>query len=72
MGLLVPGAPGGIGVFETVALALALSSDIAAIPQQYAPQGIVLSAIALFRVISILAEAIAAGCAWWWGNSLKS
>jgi uncharacterized membrane protein YbhN (UPF0104 family) len=71
MGLLVPGAPGGIGVFETVALTLALSSDIAVIPQQYAPQGIVLSAIALFRLISILAEAIAAGCACWWGNSCK-
>jgi glycosyltransferase 2 family protein len=64
MGLLVPGAPGGIGVFEAVMLA--------AIPKQYAPQEIVLSAIALFRLISISAEAIAAGGAWWWEKSLKS
>jgi glycosyltransferase 2 family protein len=64
MGLLVPGAPGGIGVFEAVA--------IAAIPQEYAPQEIILSAIALFRLISISAEAIAAGVAWWWEKSLKS
>lgn len=63
MGLIVPGAPGGIGVFEAVALA--------AIPQQYAPQATILSAIALFRVVSILAEAIAAGGAWWWEKSLK-
>jgi glycosyltransferase 2 family protein len=56
MGLVVPGAPGGIGVFEAVAIAL--------LPAQQFPKGIVLSAIALFRIISILAEAIAAGFAW--------
>lgn len=56
MGLIVPGAPGGIGIFEAIAIAL--------LSQQNLPKGIILSAIALFRVISILAEAIAAGLAW--------
>jgi glycosyltransferase 2 family protein len=56
MGLIVPGAPGGIGIFEAIAIAL--------LSQQHFPKGIILSAIALFRVISILAEAIAAGLAW--------
>jgi hypothetical protein len=56
MGLIVPGAPGGIGVFEATAIAL--------LSGQHFPSGIVLSTIALFRIISILAEAIAAGLAW--------
>jgi glycosyltransferase 2 family protein len=56
MGLIVPGAPGGIGIFEAIAIAL--------LSQQHFPKGIILSAIALFRIISILAEAIAAGLAW--------
>jgi hypothetical protein len=56
MGLIVPGAPGGIGIFEAIAIAL--------LSQQHFPKGTILGAIALFRVISILAEAIAAGLAW--------
>ena len=48
LGLVVPGAPGGIGVFEATALAL-LNQDF--------PVGLLLSALALFRVVSILAEA---------------
>ena len=55
LGLIVPGAPGGIGIFEATALALL---------QNQFPPGIILSGVALYRLISILAEAIGAGAAW--------
>lgn len=55
LGLLVPGAPGGLGVFEATAIAL-LEHRLSA--------GIVISAIAFYRLISILAETTAAGVAW--------
>ncbi|MBW4657908.1 MAG: YbhN family protein [Drouetiella hepatica Uher 2000/2452] len=54
LGLIVPGAPGGIGVFEATAIALL---------HQF-PTGIVLGSVALYRLVSILAEAIGAGVAW--------
>jgi len=54
LGLVIPGAPGGIGVFEATAIAL--------LDQQFSP-GLLISVVALFRVVSILAEAIAAGVA---------
>ncbi|MBD1922899.1 flippase-like domain-containing protein [Microcoleus sp. FACHB-831] len=54
LGLVVPGAPGGIGVFEATATAL--------LNQHFSP-GLILSAVALFRVVSILAEVVAAGMA---------
>ncbi|MBC6419239.1 MAG: flippase-like domain-containing protein [Prochloron sp. SP5CPC1] len=50
LGLIVPGAPGGLGVFE--ATAIALLDDFS---------GVVVLTIALYRVISILAEVLAAG-----------
>lgn len=53
LGLIVPGAPGGIGVFEATAIALL---------HQF-PAGIILGAVALYRLVSILAEAIGAGAA---------
>jgi uncharacterized membrane protein YbhN (UPF0104 family) len=52
LGLVVPGAPGGIGVFEAVAIALLKGSFV---------PGVVLSTVALYRVISILAESLGAG-----------
>lgn len=55
LGLIVPGAPGGIGVFEASALAL-LSDAI--------PSGALLSAIALYRLVNTLAEAAGAAGAW--------
>jgi glycosyltransferase 2 family protein len=55
LGLVVPGAPGGLGVFEATAIALL---------QHRFPAAIVISAIALYRLISIVAETVAAGCAW--------
>ena len=50
LGLVVPGAPGGLGVFEATAYGLLDDSQF--------PTEIV--AVALYRLISILAEAIAA------------
>ncbi len=47
VGLVVPGAPGGMGVFE--ATAITLLDDRFSI-------GIILSAVALYRIISILAD----------------
>lgn len=55
LGLVVPGAPGGIGVFEATAIAL--------LGQTFSP-GLLLSVVALYRLISILAEAAGAGLAW--------
>jgi uncharacterized membrane protein YbhN (UPF0104 family) len=50
LGLIVPGAPGGLGIFEVTAYGLLDNSQF--------PTEIV--AVALYRAISILAEAIAA------------
>ncbi|WP_365673162.1 lysylphosphatidylglycerol synthase domain-containing protein [Okeania sp. SIO3I5] len=55
LGLVVPGAPGGVGVFEVTALTL--------LEPKFSP-GILLSAIAFYRLISVLAETFAAGLAW--------
>lgn len=56
IGLIIPGAPGGMGVFEAVAIALLDHSQFSA--------AIILTAVALFRLVSILAETLAAGLAW--------
>ena len=61
-GLVIPGAPGGIGVFETAALAML---------GPHFPPGIILSAVALYRVISILAEGSGAGLAWLIANQIE-
>jgi len=53
LGLIVPGAPGGLGVFE--ATAITFESKLFS--------GLVISAIALYRLV-ILAEAAGAGLAW--------
>lgn len=55
LGLVVPGAPGGLGVFEATMIA-AFNDDF--------PVAVVLGAVALYRLISILAEAIGASVAW--------
>lgn len=55
LGLVIPGAPGGLGVFEATAIAL--------LSQQFSA-GIVLSLVALYRLISVAAEAAGAGLAW--------
>lgn len=55
LGLIIPGAPGGLGVFEATAIAL--------LKQRFSP-GLIISAITLYRLVSILAEAAGAGLAW--------
>ncbi|NES68078.1 MAG: UPF0104 family protein, partial [Okeania sp. SIO2D1] len=55
LGLVVPGAPGGVGIFEATALAL--------LEQKFSPS-IVLSAVAFYRLISVLSETFAAALAW--------
>ena len=55
LGLVVPGAPGGVGVFEATAIGL--------LNQTY-PAAVILSVVALYRLVSVLAEAIGAGLAW--------
>lgn len=60
-GLVVPGAPGGMGVFEATAIAL-LSDRFSA--------GIILSAVALYRIISILADVLGAVFAKVWARKL--
>jgi uncharacterized membrane protein YbhN (UPF0104 family) len=54
LGLVVPGAPGGIGIFEATAIAL--------LDQQFSP-GAILGAVAFYRLISVVAEAAAAAIA---------
>lgn len=49
LGLVVPGAPGGIGVFEATALS---------IWAVHFPPGIILGSIALYRLISVATEAL--------------
>lgn len=63
LGLIVPGAPGGIGIFEATAIAL--------LPAEIFDPAQVLLAVALYRVISILAEAIAALLAWLFQRTLN-
>jgi glycosyltransferase 2 family protein len=55
LGLVIPGAPGGLGVFEATAYELL---------RHHFPSALVFSAIALYRLISILAETAGAGFAW--------
>ncbi|MEO1593372.1 MAG: hypothetical protein AAFU71_19070, partial [Cyanobacteria bacterium J06632_22] len=55
LGLVIPGAPGGIGIFEAVAIAL-LQSQL--------PVAQVLSGVIGYRLVSTLAEAIGAGLIW--------
>jgi glycosyltransferase 2 family protein len=51
LGLVIP-TPGGLGVFETTAIALL---------NPYFPTAVILSVVALFRLVSILAEVVGAG-----------
>ncbi|PSB34222.1 lysylphosphatidylglycerol synthase domain-containing protein [Chlorogloea sp. CCALA 695] len=61
LGLVVPGAPGGIGVFEATATAL--------LGSLFSP-GLILSVVALYRLISILAEVVGAGRVWVWDKGV--
>jgi hypothetical protein len=63
LGLIVPGAPGGLGVFEATMLALLNPSF---------PVALVLGVVALYRLISILAESLGAGIAWLYDFQIRS
>ena len=54
LGLVIPGAPGGVGVFEATAIALL---------QSQFPAAIVLSSVAFYRLVSVLAEVVGAAIA---------
>jgi glycosyltransferase 2 family protein len=54
VGLVTPGLPGGVGVFEAVAIAL--------LGQQFSP-GQVLSVVAVYRLVNTIAEGLGAGLA---------
>ncbi|MGF1494924.1 MAG: lysylphosphatidylglycerol synthase domain-containing protein [Microcoleaceae cyanobacterium] len=47
LGLVIPGAPGGLGVFEATTLTLL---------DQHFSSGVLLSAVAFYRLVSVLAE----------------
>ena len=55
LGLVVPGSPGGLGIFEATIIAL--------LNNQF-PQEVIIISVAIFRIISILAEVIAAAIAY--------
>jgi uncharacterized membrane protein YbhN (UPF0104 family) len=52
LGLVIPGAPGGLGVFEATAILLL---------EGFLPASVVLATVTIYRVMSTLAEAIGAG-----------
>jgi glycosyltransferase 2 family protein len=55
LGLITPGTPGGLGVLEVTAIALL---------ESYFSPGLILTVVALNRIVSILAEAAGAALAW--------
>lgn len=63
LGFVTPGAPGGLGIFEVTAITLLNQPSVLASNQSFSP-GVILSAVALYRLSSILAEGMGAGLAW--------
>ncbi len=63
LGLVIPGAPGGIGVFE-VSVIMLLGGQL--------PQVFVLGSVACYRLVSTLAEAIGAAAVWLLGGLPKA
>lgn len=55
LGLVVPGAPGGLGVFEATAIATL---------QHRLPIAVIISLVGIYRLVSTLAEVLAATLAW--------
>ena len=55
LGLIVPGAPGGLGIFEATAIAL--------LGHLY-PAAALLAVVACYRLVSVGAEALGAGLSW--------
>ena len=55
LGLVTPGAPGGLGIFEVTAITIL---------QYTIPEAQIVTATILYRIISIIAESAAAGLSW--------
>lgn len=60
LGFITPGAPGGLGVLEATVVALMNTTEAI---QSLSP-GVLLSALALYRLISTLSEVMGAGLVW--------
>lgn len=60
LGFITPGAPGGLGVLEATVVALSNRTEAV---QGLSP-GLILSALALYRLISTLSEVMGAGLVW--------
>lgn len=63
LGLITPGAPGGLGVFELTVSRLLVTPGILTNTQSI-PYGLALGSVALYRFMSIVAEVIGASLAW--------
>jgi uncharacterized membrane protein YbhN (UPF0104 family) len=62
LGLVVPGAPGGVGIFEVTVLSLL---------KNHFPVALILGVVAFYRLISVLAETLGAGMAWWYDRQYR-
>lgn len=63
LGLITPGAPGGLGVFELTVSQLMVTPGVLT-GYQSIPYGLALCSVALYRFMSITAEIIGASLAW--------
>jgi len=67
LGLVIPGAPGGLGVFESTAIAL--------LDREFSP-GAILGVVALYRLVGTLAEVVGAALSWlherWYDRNSKT
>jgi hypothetical protein len=63
LGFITPGAAGGIGIFEVTVISLLNNASTIQADQSLSP-GIIIGAVALYRLLGTLAEAIGAGLAW--------
>ncbi|MEM7553224.1 MAG: lysylphosphatidylglycerol synthase domain-containing protein [Cyanobacteria bacterium P01_A01_bin.84] len=60
VGLVVPGAPGGLGVFEAIAIFILKNSFFTA----SLPDDLIITTTLMYRLISILSESAGAGLSW--------
>lgn len=63
LGFVTPGVPGGLGIFEVTVITLLGQASTSETAKILSP-GLVLSAVALYRLVNTLAESIGAGLAW--------
>lgn len=61
-GFIVPGAPGGLGVFEVTAIAL--------LPDSLISRGDLLAVVALFRGVSLASEIVTGAWGWWYHQAI--